>query len=186
MCKHQAVPPSSCFPGALKEAVRLRPAHSGKVQPLGEGSGCSSGAGRGVLLPPLACEKEYGSGKVPWKWFSITASGDGGEGRGQGPAELWQECPLRNSLFLPAAPTSPLGSEAHTAPLLQGSCVLSPTKNTAPSAGGNGRKRKCMGPGIQMLPGELRRGQGCSHCSQRCGQRSCKAPMGHVRGSWHS
>lgn len=163
--KHQPVPPS-CFPGALKEALGLCPAHSGKVQLLGEGSG----AGRGGLLPPLACEKEYGLGKMPWKWFSIRACG---AGRGQGPAELWQECPLRNSLFLPAAPTSALGSRAQPALLLQGCCVLSPT-NTAPSTGGKGSRHP-----HPSEDGEMERGQGGSWGSLRGGQRG----MG---GSQHS
>lgn len=96
---------------------------------------------------------EMGFNNSCWRQARVPGGLWLGGGHGS-PAELWEECPLRNLLFLPAAPTSLRGAGARqegsyspSVPSLlrHGSCALDPAQ-TAPLLGGRGEKREMHGP----------------------------------------
>lgn len=193
---------SLCIPPASQEPSRkpwgsvlhILEKYSRWEKALDEGSG----AGRGGLLPALACEKEYGPGKVPWKWLSVTASGDGGSGEGTGPRTAMAGMSPQE-LAVPSCSThvTAKSSQAHPAPLLQllqqGSCEPSPT-NTAPSPGGNGEKKgnawihaSSCSPVLRVSSREARG----THAAPRDVAKGlvkppCESPVRHVGGSQHS
>lgn len=66
----------ACFPGVFNEAAGLPPARLEKYSLCEKSLDEGFGVGRGRSASTLACEKEYWSGKVPWKWVSIIAAAD--------------------------------------------------------------------------------------------------------------
>lgn len=79
-------PQGSLLPSRRSDALCTLEKYSPCEKTLDEGFK----AGRGRFASTLACEKKYRSGKVPWKWVSIIAAGDGlvcrgGATAGRGP-----------------------------------------------------------------------------------------------------
>lgn len=158
--KLQPVHPPRLLSRSSQESCGLLPAQQHRDAPhtLEKYSSCEKsldggfGAGRSGLPLPWRVRRNMGSGKVPWKWASIIAAGDGSctGGAAAAPHSYGRNVPsgTRRS-FLRHQRHRALqepGRKVHTAPLLPSlprhkSCVLSPPQ-TAPHSG----RREAQGP----------------------------------------
>lgn len=106
--------PHACFPGLKKAAGSFPPSSTATLRARWKSTAAARnlwmkalGRGGGVCFHPGLWKGAMEMGFNNSCWRRLVRRG----GRG-GPTELWEECPLRNSLFLPAAPTSPCGAGA--------------------------------------------------------------------------
>jgi len=147
-------PPRSRRAPSRRQTQR-RSAHAGKVQRLREVSGCRlRGREEGFASAP-ACEKKYGSGKVPWKRPPVIAAGDGLVCRGAAAASTAMGGTSPQELAVPSCAanvTAPCGSQAGRFAQLLGSRpppaqILRARSHTdSPFLGRPGEKRETHGP----------------------------------------